>query len=288
VSVQWLAPRLSRVQVVEATWFLPAIHGARNAQAEFLQSRIPGAVAFDLDQLSDPNETELPHMLAPPDWFKSRMEDLGLFSDLPLVVYDRIGQFSAPRAWWNLKLYGAAHILLLDGGLPQWLKAGMPFATGPVPTPEKKGKWMLPSSASIQRGVKHLEQVEQFVKDGGQPGVVLLDARASGRFNGVDPEPRPGLRPGHIPHSLSLPFGELLNPDATFKSDKDLTDAFTRAGVFAGNSRPKEVICTCGSGTTAGILSFALQNFFDMEALVAFYMRCVCSCFFVAAGEVFV
>jgi thiosulfate/3-mercaptopyruvate sulfurtransferase len=283
VTIQWLAPRLHQVQVVDATWFLPPVHGPRDALLEYLSRRIPTAVRFDLDALSDPREKELPHMLAPPAWFKSQMEKLGLASERPIVVYDALGQFSAARAWWNLTLMGGKDVMLLDGGLPAWLAQRLPVASGPPPPPQPSAQWILP--ARLATGVASLADVQDFVnskskpaaedvqqdfgKAGGRPAedVQFVDARPAGRFHGVDPEPRPGLRSGHIPHSLSLPFKEVLNADGTFKSREHLVLAFKAAGVdVAGPRRPTRVICTCGSGTTAAVVSFALSNFLSIPA----------------------
>ena len=268
VSVGWLAPRLRQLQVVDATWFLAPVHGPRSPADEFAQARIPGSVRFDLDALSDPAEKDLPHMLAPADWFGAQMEELGLVASKPIVVYDRLGMFSAARAWWNLKVMGAADVMLLDGGLPAWLDKKLPFASGPLAPPTARGRWPAPPAHEVQKHVVSLQAMEAWVR-APDAKVPVIDARSAARFTGETGEPRAGLQPGHVPHSLNLPFGALLNADGTFKSDDELKAAFRAAGVsLDGPLRPQRAVCMCGSGTTAAVVAFALHNFFHLHAQI--------------------
>lgn len=267
VTTSWLEGNLGKVRVLDATWFLKSVHGDRDAEKEFLACRIPTAQRFDLDELAD-HATDLPHMLLPAKDFAARMESMGIGSDDEVVVYDALGMFSAARAWWNLFVFGCDSAKLLDGGLPKWKAEGRRVESGPVAVaPMSKKRWIVPTQASVDAKVSRLEEVLELAK---KPNVTannagnlpqIVDARPPGRFTGADPEPRPGLKRGKIPGSVNVPFKSLLNEqDGTFKSRAEIQSILSAKGVDLSGRR--KVITTCGSGTTAAVVSFALINFF--------------------------
>ena len=257
------APATARpLQVLDATWFLKPVHGDRDARAEFAARRVPGALFFDIDELSEPHTT-LPHMNPEPAYLARKLGEMGVDPAAELVVYDAVGQFSAARAWWMLVGIGC-DALLLDGGLPKWISEGRPVASGPPPvltprpppgfTPRPARDWVV-----------SLAEMERLSKDASS---VIFDARPAARFSGAAPEPRPGLRKGRIPNSYNVPFAQLLNKDGTFRGPAELLAAFERSGVDASRVVNRRVVTTCGSGTTACILSFALANFLGASAPV--------------------
>lgn len=258
VNGDWLEPRLDQVKIFDATWFLPTIPD-RNADSEFHDCRIPNSLRFDLDALSDHQTTGLPHMLPDFNWFGERMDEIGISPRDTIVCYDGLGQFSAARAFWTLWVLGAQDVKLLDGGLPKWLAEKRRTANGePVVevSPNPPGTWTSLASPRIREEVLSVHDIQDFV-DRMPPDVQLVDARPANRYLGIDPEPRPNLKQGKIPGSLNLPFNKLLNPDATFKSDAELKQAFQEAGVDLSKSK---IMTTCGSGTTAAIVSVALRH----------------------------
>lgn len=225
---------------------------------------------FDLDKLADPNEKDLPHMLPPLDWFGTKMDEMGVSPTDSIVVYDVLGQFSAPRAFWTLYVLGGRNVKLLDGGLPKWVKEGRKIDSGPmknVPAPNKPGTWKSLAIPRLDQVIK-VGRVEEFAKEALKgspvPDMQLVDARPKGRFTAVDPEPRAGLKRGRIPGSLNVPFKDVLNDDGTFKDKSDLKAVFEKAGVdLSGQST---VMTSCGSGTTAAVLTFALQEILGIDA----------------------
>lgn len=266
----WLEPRLETVKVFDATWFLPPAHGPRNADAEFLQKRIPTAMRFDLDALADPNEKDLPHMLPPLDWFGKKMDEIGVSPNDQIVVYDVLGQFSAARAFWTLYVLGAKHVKMLDGGLPLWVAEKRTIESGPIQTKPRSnppGTWVKNASPRLDQVLK-VDAIEKFAQESlaGKPpaGLQLADARPKNRFLGVDPEPRPNLKKGKIPGSASVPFKDVLNADGTFKDPESLKKVFTDAGIDV--SGKSTVMTSCGSGTTAAVLSFALKELLNVNA----------------------
>lgn len=245
ISTGGLAARLGQpgLKVVDASWHL----GGRDGRAEFQAARIPGAVFLDLDAASDA-DSPLPHMLPSAQAFAAAMGALGLRADDAIVVYDGAGLFSAARAWWMLSVMGAREVRVLDGGLPKWRAEGRAVETGPAPTPA-------PATFEARfdpAAVADLEAVRQALAEAGQ----VADARGAARFRGEAAEPRPGLRPGHMPGARNLPYGALLNPDGTMKAGADLEAAFRDAGIDP--ERP--VVTSCGSGVTAAILSLGLAR----------------------------
>jgi thiosulfate/3-mercaptopyruvate sulfurtransferase len=245
VSTDWLAAHLGEVRVLDASWYLPAQN--RDAKAEYAARHIPGARFFDIDEIADLT-SPLPHMAAPVEKFTSRVRGLGIGDRQQVVVYDGAGIFSAARVWWNFRLMGITSVAVLDGGLPKWRAEGREVTVAP---PDLRAPHLTP------RLQPHLVKSVDQVLEASQTGAaVIVDARSLARFKGDAPEPRAGLRGGHIPGSVSVPFGAVLNPDGTMKAAAELRDVFTAAGVDL--SRP--VITSCGSGVTAAVLSLALER----------------------------
>lgn len=245
ISTQDLADRFGApdLRIIDASWWLDG----RDARAEFEQERLPGAVFFDLEAVSD-HDSPYPHMLPTPQAFAEAMGALGVSENDDIVVYDAQGLFSAARVWWTLRIMGAKQVRVLDGGLPKWRAEGRPLGHGPVTT-DRTSTFR---SNFAREGVVDLEQVRQAL--GGD--IQVVDARGAPRFRGEAAEPRPGVRSGHTPGALNLPFGQLLNADGTLKRDAALEASFRDAGVDLG--RP--VITSCGSGVTAAILTLGLAE----------------------------
>jgi len=245
VSPAWLAERLAApdVVVVDASWHLP--NAGRDARAEYRAGHIPGAVFFDIDAISDADDP-LPHMLPKPLAFAAAMRRLGIGDGQTIVVYDSLGLYSAARAWWTFRVMGAQRVLVLDGGLPAWTAAGQPLEEGEVRRPERT------FTARLDNGlVADLEAVRSALAG----GRAVVDARAAERFEGRVPEPRAGLRAGHMPGARNVPFGAVV-ADGRLKPAADIAAAFAAAGVDP--ARP--AVTTCGSGVTAAILSLALAS----------------------------
>ena len=246
VTPDWLAERLGEpnVRVVDASWYLPAM--GRNAEAEFRDAHIPGAVRFDIEAIADVG-SGLPHTLAPPDAFAAAMGSLGVAETDTIVVYDGMGLFSAPRVWWNFRVMGALRTVILDGGLPAWVKARLPVESGAAPV------YPALFAAEPQPGqTVPLAEMRDIV---GSSSAQVLDARPHGRFTGEQAEPRAGMRSGHMPSAVSLPFSE-LQEDGRLKSRDALRRVFDDAGVAL--ARP--TVTTCGSGVTAAVISLALET----------------------------
>jgi len=244
ISAEDLAARLEEpgLRIVDGSWHLDG----RDARADFVQAHIPGAVFFDLDAVSD-RDSPLPHMMPSPQSFAVSVGALGIGSDDRIVVYDTTGLFSAARVWWMLKTMGAKQVQVLDGGLPHWLAQGRPVQTG-----ESQAVATNFETANSGEAVASLDDV----RDALAQGVQVVDARGAARFNGQTAEPRPGVRSGHMPGALNLPYGRLLNEDGTMKRGAALEQAFAEAGVDI--DRP--IVTTCGSGVTAAILSLGLAE----------------------------
>ena len=247
VSTDWLARHLRDpdLRVLDASWYLPAMN--RDAKAEYSAAHIPGARFFDIDEISD-QRSNLPHMAPPPEKFISRMRAMGVGDGHQVVVYDGAGIFSAARVWWTFRLMGKTDVAVLDGGFPKWRARGRGSEDMP---PIVRDRHMTVSRQNHL--VKDVTQVAHAAKLG---EAEILDARAAARFRGEAPEPRPGLRSGHIPGSKNVPFGEVLNADGTMKSPADLKAVFEAAGV----DLKKPAITSCGSGVTAAVLSLALER----------------------------
>ena len=247
VSTDWLAKHLRDpdLRVLDASWYLPAM--ARDAKAEYEAGHIPGARFFDIDEISD-QRSNLPHMAPPPEKFISRMRAMGVGDGHQVVVYDGSGLFSAARVWWTFRLMGKMDVAVLDGGFPKWKAEGREIEDMP---PIVRDRHMTVSRQN--QLVKDVTQVAHAAKLG---EAEILDARAAPRFRGEAPEPRAGLRSGHIPGSKNIPFAEVLNPDGTMKPPAALKAVFEAAGV----DLKKPAITSCGSGVTAAVLSLALER----------------------------
>ncbi len=247
VTTSWLAQHLTDhdVQVVDATWYMPA--EGKHGHDSFQAAHIPGAVFFDIDEIADP-DTDLPHMLPTAEAFAAAAGALGLRRDETIVVYDAVGLFSAPRVWWTLRTMGFPKVFVLDGGLPKWREDGHPVTDGPgAPAPVALTPQFRPELVRDMSAVRavldsHAEQV--------------VDARPAARFRGEAPEPRPGLRGGHMPGACNVPFAGLLHPDGTLKSADELRAAFAAGGVDL--ARP--IVTSCGSGVSAALLALALAR----------------------------
>ena len=247
VSTAWLAQHLKDpdLRVLDASWYLP--DAGRDAKAEFAAGHIQGARFFDIDEIAD-QRSPLPHMAPTPEKFVSRLRAMGVGDGHQVVVYDGAGLFSAARVWWTFRLMGKVDVAVLDGGLPKWRAEGREVEAALAPV---KDRHLTVSRQSHL--VKDVTEVSHAAKLG---TAVIVDARSSARFRGEAPEPRPGLRSGHIPGSVNVPFGTVLNADGTMKPVAELRAVFQAAGVDL--ARP--VITSCGSGVTAAVLSLALER----------------------------
>ena len=247
VSTDWLAKHLRDpdLRVLDASWYLP--DAGRDAKAEYDAAHIPGDRFFDIDEISD-QRSNLPHMAPPPEKFISRMRAMGIGDGHQVVVYDGAGIFSAARVWWTFRLMGKTDVAVLDGGFPKWKAEGREIEDMP---PIVRDRHMTVSRQN--QLVKDVTQVAHAAKLG---EAEILDARSAPRFRGEEPEPRPGLRSGHIPGSKNIPFATLLNADGTMKPPAELRAVFEGAGVDL--ARP--AITSCGSGVTAAVLSLALER----------------------------
>jgi thiosulfate/3-mercaptopyruvate sulfurtransferase len=247
VSTDWLSENLDApdLRVIDGSYYLPG--EGLDPRQEFELNHITGAVFFDIDDIAD-TETDLPHMLPSPQKFSSRVRKLGLGDGLRFVVYDQKGVWSAPRVWWTFRYYGHDDIAVLDGGLPKWLDEDRPVSSGPVKPEERHFTARMNSFMLRDKG-----QMQDNLKSGREQ---VVDARPAGRFDGRDPEPRAGLRKGHMPNSFNLPYTELLTAATrTLLPPDELRRRFEAAGL--DYRRP--VTTTCGSGITAAILSLGLH-----------------------------
>ncbi len=246
VSTEFLAERLNdpNLSPVDGSYFLPIMK--RDAFAEYRAEHIPGAVFFDIEAVSD-HSTDLPHMLPGPTQFGDAVGALGVGDGDTVVVYDTTGLFSAPRVWWTFRLFGAKSVYILDGGLPKWKAEGRPVVAAETKRAAKK------FTADMNVGaVALLDDVCMALADG---SVQVVDARSAERFAGTAPEPRPGLRSGHMPRALNVPYERLLENGRLVSRER-------AAAVFkdAGVDLDKPIITSCGSGVTAAVLTFALES----------------------------
>ncbi|MEG9436703.1 3-mercaptopyruvate sulfurtransferase [Edaphobacter sp. HDX4] len=247
VSVSWLAERLEDPQTVVLDATLPPVGVVPpvDTRGRYLERHIPGAVFFDIDELSD-HSTPLPHMLPSAEEFTRKMAELGISDGMTIVIYEQTGVFSAPRAWWMLRTFGAREVHILDGDLEAWMQAGLPVEAGPV-----KRSIAATFTANVKaEAVKGFEQVQRMIGGGGQ----ILDARSAGRFAGTAPEPRPGLSSGHMPGARSVPFTELV-VDGRMKDEPGLRELFGAKEV----DLEQPITTTCGSGVTAAVIALGLE-----------------------------
>lgn len=256
VETDWLAGHLGAPDLVilDGSWHLPT--EKRDAKAEYLAEHIPGALFFDIDDLSD-EASPLPHMLPSTVKFASRMKRMGIGDGLRIVVYDTAGLFSAARVWWTFRAMGHEDVVVLNGGLKKWKSEGRPVTSEPPP-PRTQRHFTPRLNASL---VRDQSEVSALIDN---RTAQIADARGAGRFTGSEPEPRPGLRAGHIPGARNVPYSSLLNPDGTLKQPAELRAAFEAAGIDV--RRP--VVTSCGSGITAAILALALAQIGRPDAAV--------------------
>jgi len=245
VTTEWLAANLGApgVVVLDGSFYLPAMQ--RDAAAEYLAGHIPGAIRFDIDEIAD-HSTDLPHMLPSTAEFAAAAGKLGVSDADTIIAYDGHGIFSSPRVWFTFRFFGADNVFILEGGLPKWKAEGRALASGPVRHPAK-------TFSACRRGdaVASLAKVRQALASG---GAQIVDARPPERFRGEAPEPRPGVRSGHIPGSYNVPSTAMVK-DGLLVPRAQIRQAFAAGGVDL--DRP--IITSCGSGVSAAILWLALD-----------------------------
>ena len=247
VSTSWLEKHLEApdIRIIDSSWYFP--HEKRNAEQEFIECHIPGASFFDIDKIKD-SESDLPHMLPPSEMFNSSVRKLGIGDGHKVVIYDGFGMRSAARLWWMFKVFGYSDVVVLDGGFPKWVK-------------ENRST----TAELTEKEIRHLTIFEDKSIVADRDDVLratklnhcsIIDARSEGRFLGIEPEPRSGLRSGSIENSINVPFETLLNEDFTFKKKQEILDIFSQKGIVFSNY----IITTCGSGVTAAVLYLALDE----------------------------
>ncbi len=247
VTTAWLAERLDApdVVVVDGSWYLPSMN--RDPQAEYLVAHIPGAVRFDIDMVRD-ETSALPHMLPTPEQFGRQAGALGIGDGMKIVVYDGAGLFSAPRVWWTFKVFGARDVSILEGGFPAWRAEGRPVEEGP-----DRARARRTFSARLDHSaVADLSDIRRVLEYG---ATQVVDARPADRFRGEAPEPRAGVRSGHMPGSLNVPSAAIVE-NGRLRDPALIEAAFREAGVDL--DRP--IITSCGSGVSAAILAVALDS----------------------------
>lgn len=246
VSADWLEQNLDRpgLSIVDASWYLPA--QGRNGRREYDAGHIPGAVFFDQDAVVAPGST-LPHTLPDAPTFERYASSMGIARDDTIVVYDGPGLFSAPRVWWMFRLMGAESVFVLEGGLDRWREAGRRLTAEPTR--------IAPSAFAARLDKARVASLAQMRRIVGEGGAQIADARAPGRFAGSEPEPRAGIRPGHMPGAANVPASTLAR-DGRLLPPAELRAAFERAGI----DLDKPVVTSCGSGVTAAVLSLALET----------------------------
>ena len=247
VSTDWLAAHLENpdLRVLDGSWYLPDMQ--RDPKAEYTKAHIPGARYFDIDEISD-HRSKVPHTVPTTEKFISRMRAMGVGDGHQIVVYDGAGLFSAARVWWMFRLMGKTDVAVLDGGFAKWQAEGRPV--------EDMAPVMRDRHITVTRQNQMIKDVTQVAAASKLMDYEILDARAAGRFRGDAPEPRPGLRAGHIPNSKNIHYRSLLNADGTMKDPDALRDVFSAAAV----DLKKPVITTCGSGVTAAVINLALER----------------------------
>lgn len=247
VSTDWLAERLNApdVRILDASMYLP--NDGRNGRELYDQAHIPGARFFDIDDVSD-SHSPLPHMLPPVEKFVSRVRKMGIGDGHRIIVYDQQGIYSAARVWWMFRLFGHEDVAVLDGGLPKWQAEDHPVDD--IDPDPRERHYTGRRNASMVRDVTQMARAVKLRDE------QIVDARAAARFRGEAEEPRKGLRSGHIPGSMNVPFQDLLNEDQTMKSVEETRAIFEAAGV----DLTKPITTSCGSGVTACVLTLALHR----------------------------
>ncbi|MBZ6076823.1 3-mercaptopyruvate sulfurtransferase [Microvirga puerhi] len=247
VSTAWLQDHLNdpNIAIVDGSWYLPTQN--RDPQAEYLTSHIPGAIRFDIDTVKD-TKSPLPHMLPRGEDFAKAVGAMGISEDMTTVVYDGAGLFAAPRVRWTFRTFGAQNVVILDGGFPAWKAEGRPVEAGPARPREPR----VFRTSFAPGAVASLDEVRADLES---HAAQILDGRPAERFRGDAPEPRPGLRAGHMPGSLNLPFSQIVE-NGRLKDRAGLAQAFKEAGIDP--HRP--VVTSCGSGVSAAILALGLET----------------------------
>jgi thiosulfate/3-mercaptopyruvate sulfurtransferase len=246
IDADWLEERLGTpgLSIVDASWYLPA--QKRDARAEYDAAHIPGAIFFDQDAVVDP-DSKLPHTLPDPQTFARHVGSMGISADDTIVVYDGLGMFSAPRVWWMFRVMGVFQVYVLDGGFDRWKAAGRPVTSEPTK--------IAPNVFHVDfdpARVASLDEMKRIVATGESQ---IADARSAGRFTGEEPEPRAGVRGGHMPGAKSLP-ASTLSKDGKLLPPEELAKRFEEAGIDLS----KPVVTSCGSGITAAVITLALET----------------------------
>ncbi|MEO6802607.1 MAG: 3-mercaptopyruvate sulfurtransferase [Granulicella sp.] len=246
VTPSWLTSQLNnpRTVILDATLPPVGVHPPVDTRANYLKQHLPHAVFFDIEEFSD-HATSLPHMLPPADVLARDLSSLGISDQSSIIIYEQEGVFSAPRAWWMLRTFGASDVHILDGGLRAWIEGGFPTTSGPVALPSANFHANLDPTA-----IKNFAQIMKMIGGHAQ----ILDARSAGRFSGAAPEPRPGLSSGHMPGATSVPFLDLTN-QGRLKSPEELRALFSDKGIDIH----QPITTTCGSGVTAAVIALALE-----------------------------
>ncbi|HEX2885036.1 3-mercaptopyruvate sulfurtransferase [Vineibacter terrae] len=256
VSTEWLAAHLDApdVRVVDGSFYLPAQN--RDAKAEYAAQHIPGAVFFDIDEIAD-SDSPLPHMMPSPEKFSSRVRRLGLGDGVRVVVYDGNPMMGACRVWWMFRAFGHKDVAVLDGGLPKWQREGRPVTDEPAMPRERHFTARLDSTL-----VRDAAQVKRLLDSKAEQ---VVDARAAPRFRGEAPEPRPGLRLGHMPGALNLPYADLIDArSGTMLPQEALKQRLAAAGIDA----TRKVTASCGSGVSACVVALGLYLTGAREAAI--------------------
>jgi len=247
VSTDWLHEHLEAPDIVIIHAYVAFEKTLEELEAEYRETRIPGALPFDIDKVADQKDP-LPHMMPNAVQFSAQMRKMGVGDGQRIVVYDTSGNFSASRVWWMFKTFGVEDVVVLDGGLPKWMAEEKPLSSGTArPFQERH------FTARFQSmNVRDMDDVTMALKSG---GIQVVDVRSNDRFTGVEQEAREGLRSGHMPGSVNVYYKDLLNDDATMKSVDEMRAIFDAAGV----DLKKPIITSCGSGVTAAIASLGLE-----------------------------
>lgn len=246
VTTDWLAQHLNApdVRIVDASWYMPAAN--RSGWQEYSASHIPGAVFFDIDEIAD-TASPYPHMLPAPEKFASRMKKLGLGDGHRIVVYDGAGLFTAPRVWWHFRVMGHEDVFVLDGGFPKWVREGRPVEDM-APLHRERHFTPRPNHLLVRSAADVTANLASRREQ-------IVDARSPARFSAQEPEPRPGIRGGHIPASRNLPYARLIGPDGTLRSPPELAASFADAGI----DTRAPITASCGSGISAAVIVLALR-----------------------------
>ena len=246
VSSDWLSRKLNNpnIKIIDASWHMPAAN--RNAVEEYEHAHIPGALFFDIDDISS-TDSPLPHMMPSAKKMIHKMLEKGIDDSNHIVIYDNSDLGSAARAWYMLKTFGHEKISILNGGFQKWLSESRPTDNN-IPQVSK-------GSFSAIKNDHAIRSIDQVLKNLISRKEQVVDARSNGSFLGMTPEPRAELKSGHMPYSYNVPFDQLLNEDKTYKLKKDIKQIFFNSGVDLN----QKIITSCGSGMTACVLLFSLH-----------------------------